>query len=142
MSKPMVGTTRVGATLARRRPRQPEPRTHSVTVKLSAAELRLITSNAADARLSVRAYLATAGCRTPPDLDGTTTGESDQDREVLITLMRLHRLMRGAATNLNQAVTKWHSSNGQPPEFEAIAEYVRRITTQVDHVLSTIRPVR
>jgi hypothetical protein len=47
--------------------------------------------------------------------------------------------MRGAATNLNQAVAKLHSLGEPVGELAAIAEYVRQVATAADAAVAAVR---
>lgn len=138
-----VGVVRFGAALSRRRRHNVEPRTHRVTVRLSDEEYEAVVANAGTARLAVAAYLAEAG--VAPLVPAADAGGQDERSALLIELMGVHRQVRGAAHNLNQAVMKLHSRGEEPGELAAAAAYMRRVAARVDAVVATIaaqQPVR
>ncbi|MEV0732382.1 hypothetical protein [Polymorphospora sp. NPDC050346] len=63
----------------------------------------------------------------------------EQRRMLLLELMGIHRQLRGACTNLNQAVAKLHSLGQPVDELPAIADYIRRVTTAVDEALAAVQ---
>jgi hypothetical protein len=58
---------------------------------------------------------------------------------LLLELMGLHRQLRGACTNLNQAVAKLNSLGEPVGELAVVADYVRRVTSEVDEVVAAVR---
>jgi hypothetical protein len=54
-------------------------------------------------------------------------------------LMGLHRQLRGAWTNLNQAVAKLNSLGEPVGELPVVADYVRRVTSEVDEAVAVVR---
>ena len=107
-----------------------------MTVRLSDEEHRRLLANAEAARLAVAAYLAEAGAA--PLVPAPRSGEDQEASALLIELMGVHRQVRGAATNLNQAVTKLHSLGEVPGELEATVAYLRRVAARVDSVVAAI----
>lgn len=57
----------------------------------------------------------------------------------LLELMGVHRQLRGAATNLNQAVAKLNAIGEPVGELPAIAEYVRKVATAADAAVAAVR---
>ncbi|AEB48021.1 hypothetical protein VAB18032_30289 (plasmid) [Micromonospora maris AB-18-032] len=110
---------------------------HRVTVRLSTEELAAVTANAAAARMAVAAYLAEAGAAplvpaaNAPDGPGETSA-------LLVELMGVHRQVRGAATNLNQAVARLHATGEPAGDLAASAAYVARIAARVDELVTAI----
>lgn len=130
-----VGVVRFGAATSRRRPHNEEPRTNRVTVRLSDEEHQAVVDNAATARLAVAAYLAEAG--VAPLVPASDAGQAERSA-LLIELMGVHRQVRGAATNLNQAVRALHVLGEEPGELAATADYMRRVAARVDAVVAAI----
>jgi hypothetical protein len=134
-----VGVVRFGASVSRRRRHLDVPRTHRVTVRLSDEEHQAVVANADAARMAVAAYLAEAGVAPlEPVTAGATGGERDERAALLIELMGAHRQVRGAATNLNQAVAKLHAMGEVPGELVAVVDYMRRVAGRVDEVVAAI----
>ncbi|WP_043726579.1 plasmid mobilization relaxosome protein MobC [Micromonospora maris] len=139
MAEPaQVGVVRFGAQQRRRRRHNDaDPRVHRVTVRLSTEELAAVTANAAAARMAVAAYLAEAGAAplvpaaNAPDGPGETSA-------LLVELMGVHRQVRGAATNLNQAVARLHATGEPAGDLAASAAYVARIAARVDELVTAI----
>lgn len=163
---PRRGVVKAGSATARRRQHEPVPRTKRVTARYSDAEMRMVFAYAAAARMAPAAYVAQASLRpsawsvglapaVSPDADsggsdGSTEasvgpvlqdapGAAELRRMELLELMGLHRQLRGACTNLNQAVAKLNSLGEPVGELPAIAEYVRRVTTAVDEAVAAVR---
>lgn len=149
---------------ARRRPRNAAPRTQSVTAWYSDEEHAAVKEYAAGARLAVAAFVAEASLRPsawqvgmpPPaaadDADASAASvvlvgpvlddappADEARRMLLLELMGLHRQLRGACTNLNQAVAKLNSLGEPVGELPAIAAYVRRVTSEVDEAVAQVR---
>ena len=92
--------------------------------------------------------------RTPdPDASGLPDGAVLDDppgpvehqQMLLLELIGLHRQMRGAANNLNQAVAKLHALGAPVDELPATAEYVRKVLRSVDEATIAVgrwRPAR
>lgn len=68
----------------------------------------------------------------PPDVD-------EQRRMLLLELMGIHRQLRGAATNLNQAVAKLNALGEPVGELPAVAAYVRGVATAADGAVAAVR---
>jgi hypothetical protein len=66
-------------------------------------------------------------------------GVGEQRRMLLLELMGVHRQLRGACTNLNQAVAKLNALGEPVGELSAIAEYVRRVATAADEAVAAVR---
>jgi hypothetical protein len=138
------------------------PRGKKVTAWYSDEELARVETYAARARLAVAAYVAEASLRPsawqvgePPRVPangdqaaelgaaGPVLQDPPADAEVrrmeLLELMGVHRQLRGAATNLNQAVAKLNSLGKPVGELAAIAEYVRRVATAADAAVAGVR---
>lgn len=135
MESPSV---RTGATWNRRRRRQDAVRPHRVTVRFSDDELTKVVTHAAAARLAIAAYLAELGVTPPRALRSDSSGDGDVRSELLVSLMGVHRQLRGAANNLNQAVAKWHATEELPEELLATVQYVRRVAQQVDEAVAIV----
>lgn len=131
-----VGVVRFGPATGRRRRHHQQPRTHRVTVRFSDEEHQAVLANAAEARLAVGAYLAEVGVAP---LTPVAADEGQGARAaLLIELMGVHRQVRGAAHNLNQAVTKLHAMGEAPGELAAVADYMRRVAARVDAVVAAV----
>ncbi len=163
--KPSRAAVQPSAAYSRRRARSAEPRSKRVTAWYSDAEHQQVLVYAAAARLAPAAYVALASLRpsawqvglapasaadadpvvadTPPAGGGPVLqdepGMAEQRRMELLELMGIHRQMRGAATNLNQAVAKLHSLGEPVGELAAIAEYVRQVATAADAAVAAVR---
>lgn len=131
---PRVGVVRFGAATSRRRRHDPVPRTNRVTVRLSDEEYSLVLANAAAARLAAAAYLAEVGAAP---LVPARPGD-DERAAMLVELMGLHRQVRGAANNLNQAVTRLNALGEPAGDLPATADYMRRLAARVDAVVAAI----
>jgi hypothetical protein len=136
------GAAVLGAVSGRRRGRGAAPRTRQVTAKYSNDEYAELLELAAGARLAVAAYVAEASLSpaasasaSRPEAAGSVSAEV---RESLVELMGVHRQLRGACTNLNQAVRALHGSGEEPAELAAVAAYVRRVTDRVDGVVAAL----
>ena len=66
-------------------------------------------------------------------------GDDELRRRELLELIDTNRQLRGAATNLNQAVAKLHSLGEPVGELPAIADYVRRVATAADAAVAAVR---
>ncbi|ROP21214.1 hypothetical protein [Couchioplanes caeruleus] len=151
-----------GAAASRRRRRSDVPRENRITPRYSDEELAQVLVFAAAARLAPAAYVAEASLRPSAWQVGRApaTGtdpehvveemaaepvlqDAPEDGEVrrmeLLELMGIHRQLRGAATNLNQAVAKLHSLGEPVGELPAIAEYVRKVATAADEAVAAVR---
>jgi hypothetical protein len=163
--KPARGAVQPSAAYSRRRARSTEPRTKRVTAWYSEDEHDQVLVYAAAARLAPAAYVALASLRPsawqvglapatatdgdpvdaeqPPASDGPVLqdepGVAEQRRMELLELMGIHRQMRGAATNLNQAVAKLNAIGEPVGELAAIAEYVRQVATAADAAVAAVR---
>jgi hypothetical protein len=134
--QPQVGGVRFGAAISRRRRHNPQPRARQVTVRLSDEEYGTVLANAAAARMAVAAYLAEVG--VAPLVPAPSGDAQDERTALLIELMGVHRQVRGAAHNLNQAVTKLHSLGEIPAELAASAAYLRRVAARADALVAAI----
>lgn len=65
-------------------------------------------------------------------------GPVEHRQMLLLELMGIHRQLRGAATNLNQAVAKLHSLDVPVDELPAIAAYVRTVAVAVDDATTAV----
>ena len=129
----------LGSARAHRRRRDQVPRQRKVTVRYSEDEWERLQRNADRARLAVAAWVAEASLDAPRST-GRSGGAGAVDREeVLLQLLGIHRQLRGACTNLNQAVARLNATGESPGELPAIAAYVRRVTTAVDEALVAVR---
>jgi hypothetical protein len=135
VNESLVGAVRVGAVLSRRRRREQPLRDRRVTVRFSEEEYARVAANAAGARLALAAYLAQVG--TAPRIAACRSG-AEERADLLVELMGTHRQLRGACTNLNQAVARWHTTGQQSGELPAIAEHVRRVTGRVDAAVAAV----
>ncbi|MGC9670992.1 hypothetical protein ACNTMW_31145 [Planosporangium sp. 12N6] len=120
---------------ARRRRHSPTPRQHKVTAYFNDAEYADVLALAGSARMAVAAYVAEASL-APMARDAATPAVPAGVGELLVELMGVHRQLRGACTNLNQAVAKLNSLGEPVGELPAIAAYVRRVTTAVDELVA------
>lgn len=132
-----VGAATAGAFEGRRRQRADAPRRHRVTARFSEAEYGQLLALAAAERLAVAAYVVQASL-APLAGPAGRAAVPDAVREALVELMRVHRQLRGACTNLNQAVAKLHSLGEPVEELPVIAAYVRRVTDRVDQVVAEL----
>jgi hypothetical protein len=132
-----VGVVRFGASRSRRRRHNAEPRRRWVTVRFSDEEYGTVLANAAAARLAVAAYLAEVGTAplVPAPADQGGTGATGP---LLVELMGVHRQVRGAAHNLNQAVARLHSTGEQAGDLVAAAGYLARLAARVDELVTAI----
>ncbi|MEU0081986.1 hypothetical protein ABZY58_29140 [Micromonospora tulbaghiae] len=130
-----VGVVRFGASQRRRRAHNDDdPRVHRVTVRLSEAEMAAVEANAAAARMATSAYLAEAGSAPlVPAPDGVA-----ETGPLLVELMGVHRQVRGAAHNLNQAVARLHSTGEPAGDLAAAAAYLARVAARADDLVTAI----
>ncbi|WP_047891167.1 plasmid mobilization relaxosome protein MobC [Micromonospora sp. RV43] len=135
--KPQVGVVRFGAAQSRRRRHNAEPRRRWVTVRLSDEEYGTVLANAAAARLAVAAYLAEVGTAPMVPAEGGPDGAAEAG-PLLVELMGVHRQVRGAAHNLNQAVTRLHSTGERAEDLAATAAYLARVAARVDDLVTAI----
>jgi hypothetical protein len=137
-----TGAVRVGAVLSRRRRREQVPRLRRVVVRFSDEEFGRLSANAAAARLTLAAYLAELGTAAVA-AGGTPARRGEVERgELLVQLMRVHRLLRGATTNLNQVTATLNATGELPGELTAVAAYVRTVASRVDAVVAAIAAER
>lgn len=141
------GSVHITAPWSRRRSHSEVPRRRRITVRYTDAEYGQVLANAAVSRMAPAAYLAQTGLRPVhiPGQDPANAGVTDRDdirRALLLELMGIHRQMRGAATNLNQAVAKLHATGAPAGELPAVAEYVRRVTVAVDDTIAAVTKSR
>jgi methylthioribose-1-phosphate isomerase len=133
-----VSAVRAGAAAwHRRRPRGSVPRRHRITINLDDAEYAAVLAHAEAARLAPAAYVAAVSV-APKAAAGERVGDDDERAEWLLHLLGLHRQMRGAAVNLNQATAKLHALGEPVGELPAIAAHVRRVTTAVDDLIAVV----
>lgn len=126
-----IGVVRFGASHRRRRAHSDDdPRVHRVTVRLSEAE-------AAAVRMATSAYLAEAGS-APLVPDPAGPDGAAETGPLLVELMGLHRQVRGAAHNLNQAVARLHSTGEPAGDLAATAAYLARVAGRVDDLVTAI----
>jgi hypothetical protein len=162
--KPARGAVQPSAAYSRRRARSAEPRTKRVTAWYSDDEHDQVLVYAAAARLAPAAYVALASLRPSawqvglapaatadpapvvagqPAVDGPVLqdepGVAEQRRMELLELIDTNRQLRGAATNLNQAVAKLNAIGEPVGELAAIAEYVRQVATAADAAVAAVR---
>ncbi|MGC4808653.1 plasmid mobilization relaxosome protein MobC [Micromonospora sp. DT233] len=110
---------------------------HRVTVRLSETELAAVEANAAAARMATSAYLAEAGS-APLVPAPAGPGEGGEVGPLLVELMGVHRQVRGAATNLNQAVARLHSTGEPAGDLAAATAYLARVAAHVDELVTAI----
>lgn len=137
VGEPQVGVVRFGAAQSRRRRHNAKPRRRWVTVRLSDEEYGTVLANAAAARLAVAAYLAEAGTAPMVPASDSTDGNVDAG-PLLVELMGVHRQVRGAAHNLNQAVARLHSTGEPAGDLTASAAYLARVAARVDDLVTAI----
>jgi len=114
---------------ARRRTRSTPPRDVVVRVKFTTAEKTTLDQAAAQAALSLGAYVGQAA------MDAAEHRAAPVDtvlRELLLELMRLSGLVRRAGTNLNQAVARLNSTGQPGPDLAPAADRIARIAARVD----------
>ncbi|SCL43834.1 mobilisation protein (MobC) [Micromonospora citrea] len=132
-----VGVVRFGASQRRRRAHSDDdPRVHRVTVRLSEAEMAAVEANAAAARMATSAYLAEAG--SAPLVSAAGPDGAAETGPLLVELMGVHRQVRGAAHNLNQAVARLHSTGEPAGDLAATAAYLARVAARVDELVTAI----
>jgi hypothetical protein len=122
---------------ARRRARQPVPRTRRVEFTLTGEEYAVVVAVAGRAGLARRAYAAQAAMAATAN--GRAASDQESLRQILIELMRAAGLVRHIAANLNQAVAKLNAT-GQPagdlPRYAG--ESIRR-AEHIDQVADAVR---
>jgi uncharacterized protein (DUF1778 family) len=123
----------------RRRQHAPTKRDKSVLVRLTADEKQRITQAAADAGVAVGAFVAERAL-APEELAVrmAASGQSDAQQRVLVDLMGIHRQVRGAAQNLNQAVAVLHSTGQPTAQLAAAADYMRRLAVRADEAVAAV----
>jgi len=133
-----VAAVRPGSTAwARRRPRAASPRRRHVNAWYTDDEYAIVLANAAAARLAPAAYVAAVS--VAPTRPAAGRVHDDEERAALLLhLLGLHRQMRGAAHNLNQATAKLHTLSEPVGELPAIAAHVRRVATAVDDLIAAL----
>lgn len=132
-----VGVVRFGVSQRRRRAHSDDdPRVHRVTVRLSEAEMAAVEANAAAARMATSAYLAEAG--SAPLVPAAGPDGAAETGPLLVELMGVHRQVRGAAHNLNQAVARLHSTGEPAEDLAATAAYLARVAARVDELVTAI----
>jgi hypothetical protein len=107
-----------------------------VTAWYSEEEYAVVLAAAEAARLAPAAFVAAAS--VAPAAAGAAVRSDEERAQVLLGLLGLHRQMRGACTNLNQAVMKLHALGEPVGELPAIAAYVRRVTSAVDEAIAAV----
>ncbi|ADD40040.1 plasmid mobilization protein [Stackebrandtia nassauensis] len=118
----------------RKNPEPPDHRNRRVTTRFSAEEYRVLAERAAARGLALSAYIALAALATDPDRTETPRGgrrrdaASRQSRE-------LFRLLRGAATNLNQLTKRAHQYANVPAELGEVAAFIGEVAVRVDEQL-------
>lgn len=133
-----VGVVRFGANRHRRRAHSDDDkRVHRVTVRLSEAEMAAVLANAAAARMATSAYLAEAGTAPLVPAPSEQNGAAEAG-PLLVELMGVHRQVRGAAHNLNQAVARLHSTGEPAGDLAATAAYLARVAARVDELVTAI----
>lgn len=133
-----IGVVRFGASHRRRRAHSDDdPRVHRVTVRLSEAEAAAVEANAAAVRMATSAYLAEAGS-APLVPDPAGPDGAAETGPLLVELMGLHRQVRGAAHNLNQAVARLHSTGEPAGDLAATAAYLARVAARADDLVTVI----
>jgi hypothetical protein len=105
-------------------------------IYLDDAEYAAVLAHAAAARLAPAAYAAAVAVAPPSPV--AAVGSDEERAELLLHLLGLHRQMRGACRNLNQAVARLHSLDEPVGELPAIAVFVRRVTTAVDAAIAAV----
>jgi hypothetical protein len=140
------GPIEIGSAQSHRRRRSAVPRPNRVSVTYSDEEWQRVTASAAAARLAVAAWIAETSLAprrsTPgaPLSGATAAGTAASERqEMLLQLLGIHRQLRGACTNLNQAVAKLNALGQPDADLAAVAAYVRRVTTSVDETVAAVR---
>jgi hypothetical protein len=122
---------------ARRRARQPVPRTRTVEFTLNDQEYALLVQGARQAGMARRAYVATV--MLDGAANGTTIGSQDTLELILIELMHAAGLARRITTNLNQAIAKL-TATGQPAgDLPRYAAESRRRADHIDAVADAVR---
>lgn len=129
---------RPGAAWNRRRPHSPAKRDLNVNVRFNASEWELVSANAAGAGLAVGAFLAERGLQPLRQATDSERGRAD----LLIELMGVHRQLRGAANNLNQAMHAFHAEGRNAAQLEGWAKFVREVTTKVDKLVARVSASR
>lgn len=114
-----------------RRARGTTARPFQVTVRLSAEEYAQASARAAAERMALAGWMARAALN-----EGRAVPAGDVDRSVLAELIGLHRQVRGACTNLNQAVAKLHSLGQPVAELPVIAARVDRLRVELDRAVT------
>ncbi len=121
-----------------RRHRLTEPRTHRVTVRLSASELLTISIAAAAERLAVGAWIADVAARVAAG--DRSRAEVSQLRIVLSELTQTRTQLAKAGGLLNQAVVAFHVGEPQHRQIASAASFVTRRIQVVDrHVAALVR---
>ncbi|MCE0540405.1 MobC family plasmid mobilization relaxosome protein [Kineosporia rhizophila] len=101
-----------------------------------------ISARAAATGLSIPAWLVAAGlANLSPNTGEHTHGGisvstmSAPERHALTAeFVAAHRLLRGAATNLNQLAAAWNSTGELAPQAAAVLDQVDRVTARLDEL--------
>jgi hypothetical protein len=122
---------------ARRRPRQPVPRTRRVEVTLTGEEYAVIEAAARRAGLARRAYIAQAVLAAAAN--GVPLDDRESLRRALIELMRAAGLVRRIGTNINQAVAKLNATGQPVGDLPGYATGTIRRADHIDEVADAVR---
>ncbi|MFJ7592289.1 MobC family plasmid mobilization relaxosome protein [Streptomyces sp. NPDC097617] len=124
----------------RRRHRNRTQRTFVRTVRLSEAELALITAGARACDMTLAGFLAHCALTASRDLN-RTAAEVAGDREVIVELFAARRGLGRIGNNLNQ-VAKAMNSGAEATESRAVLEGVRRTAARLDAAVARLIVLR
>lgn len=123
----------------RRRSKDDVPRPHMVKVRLSDAELAAIGARAAAVGLTVPGYLAERGAETIVPVTAGQAMPRPQMRAMVAELYALKRILRGAATNLNQCARIANSTGQVPAETWHQAAWITRTMPRFEDFVESLR---
>lgn len=116
----------------RRRANTAGGRHHAHQVKVTPEEEALLLQLAAKQGVSVARLLVESALAVE---DRTTATDR---REAMAELFRIHRVLGGAANNMNQLAKVANATGEVPAEFGPTMGYVRRLCTRIDTTIDRL----